>query len=78
MTFEQQVAQQLVDVGAPEDLAPQFVAIATEYGVPAVALLSWIRQGSSSMTGAAWLAAAREFPEVHKATYRKPSGNAEA
>lgn len=84
MTLEQQVAQQLADVGAPEDLAPQLVAIAEQYSVPAIALLSWIRQGSPSIiTGAAWLAAARVFPEEHKSgaavknlpTRRKPAGN---
>ena len=64
MTLEQQVAQQLADVGAPEDLAPQLVAIAAESSVPAVALLAWIRQGSvESITGAAWRAAARQFPQ---------------
>ena len=66
MTLEQQVAQQLADVGAPEDLAPQLVAIAAESNVPAVALLAWIRLGSASITGAAWRAAARAFPEKHK------------
>lgn len=70
------VAQQLADIGAPEDLAPQLVAIAAEYNVPAVALLSWIRNGSAgAITGGAWRAAARAFPEEHKG--HLPEMNAE-
>jgi len=64
MTLEEQVAEQLSEVGAPADLAPQLVAIATEYNVPDVALLTWIRHGSPAITGAAWLCAARAFPEA--------------
>lgn len=56
------IAQQLADVGAPEDLAPQLVAIAEEYHVPMLALIGWIRKGSArAITGGAWRAAARAF-----------------
>ena len=43
VNLESQVALQLSDVGAPEDLAPQLVAIAIEYHVPPGDLLNWIR-----------------------------------